>query len=176
MSKVSLKLGKKGARSCDGCTKCCDGWLVANIAGEEMYPGKPCKFVEQGVGCTIYDNRPEKLCEAFECSWKASNFVPEKFSPKNTGQILSHQTIDGIDYLLMSYAGTRIDAEFLSWFVTYVVGNQLNAAWEVDGEWHLLGTPMFVQAKSRQIPTINPMIEQFRQKDLEKEGKYWKRK
>lgn len=170
MSKVSLKLGKKSGRSCEGCTKCCEGWLIANIAGVDIYPGKACKFVDPGVGCTIYDNRPDQLCGAFECSWRASDFIPEKFSPKNIGQIVSHQNLDGIDYLLVSYAGQRLDADFLSWFVSYVVGNQLNAAWEVDGEWHLLGTPMFVQAKKRELPYINPSIEQMRLKDLEAES------
>lgn len=149
MAKIALQLGKKG-RSCKDCTKCCDGWLTANIDGQELGPGSPCKFVDCGIGCTIYDNRPEELCATFECSWRASDFVPEKFSPINTGQIVTTQEVNGIPYLLLSYAGKDVSPEMLSWYVTHAVGNQLNAVWSVDDQPYLLGSAEFIEAKRRQ--------------------------
>ena len=48
-----LPLFKK-ERECGTCTKCCEGWNVFNIQGKSIKPGKPCSFVEEGKGCTIY--------------------------------------------------------------------------------------------------------------------------
>ena len=31
-------------RSCDGCTKCCEGFLPAVIYNKYMYQGRPCHF------------------------------------------------------------------------------------------------------------------------------------
>lgn len=154
MAKVSLSLGKKNSRSCEGCTKCCDGWLTAVIAGEPMYPGKPCQFVNKGVGCTIYENRPESLCATFECMWRKTDTVPEKFSPNNSGQILTEQELEGIPYILASYAGLEISPDLLSWLVTFAVGRQLNVEWFIDGESYLLGSPAFIDAKRRQASVI----------------------
>ena len=148
MAKVSLSLGK-ASRSCEGCTKCCEGWLSATINGEDMYPGKPCKSVDLGVGCTIYKTRPEDPCKTFECIWRATDYVPEKFKPSETGQILAAQKLYGIDYLGMAYAGEEIDPEFLSWFVTFAVGRQLNVEWSVDGVLYALGSPAFMEARQR---------------------------
>lgn len=148
MTKVSLRFGKN-TRTCEGCTRCCEGWLTATIAGQEMSRGNPCQFVEQGVGCTIYENRPEKLCETFECSWRASDFIPEKFNPVVTGQIVAVQMLDGIEYLVMAYAGKEVDPEFLSWFVTFAVARQLNIEWSANGEIYALGSTAFMEARRK---------------------------
>lgn len=148
MAKVSLSLGKS-ARSCEGCTKCCEGWLSANILGEDMYPGKACQFVEPSVGCTIYKTRPEDPCKTFECIWRATDYVPEKFSPTNTGQMIVAQRLYGIDYLVMVYSGQEVDPEFLSWFTTFAVGRQLNVEWSVQGVLYALGSPAFMEARQR---------------------------
>lgn len=148
MSKVTLSLGKN-KRSCEGCTKCCEGWLPAEINGTMMYPGKPCDFVQVGVGCSIYKNRPKEPCKVFECSWKASDFVPMEFSPKSTGQIISTQFVENIPYMSMAYAGQVVSAEMLSWFVTFVVGRQLNAEWSVGETVHAVGSAEFIAARNR---------------------------
>jgi hypothetical protein len=148
MSKVTLSLGRN-RRSCEECTKCCEGWLTAEINGKMMYPGNPCEFVQSGVGCSIYKNRPKEPCKIFECSWKASDFVPIEFNPKAIGQVISTQVIEGIPYMLMSYAGKEVTAEMLSWFVTFVIGRQLNAEWSVGDKVHAIGSPDFISARNR---------------------------
>jgi hypothetical protein len=114
-----------------------------------MSPGNPCTFVQEGIGCSIYKDRPKDPCKLFECSWKASDFVPIEFSPKATGQIISTQITEGIPYMLMSYAGKDVTAEMLSWFVTFVIGRQLNAEWSVDDQVHAIGSPDFISARDR---------------------------
>jgi len=158
MTKVSLNLGKN-SRSCAGCTKCCEGWLSANILGEDMFPGKPCQFVAPDVGCTIYKKRPEDPCKTFECSWRATDYVPIEFSPVNTGQIVTPQRIDGIDYLSMVFAGKEVQPDFLSWFVTFAVGRQLNVEWSINGEIYALGSVAFMEARARREELIQKQIK-----------------
>ena len=148
MAKTTISLGKP-SRSCGDCTKCCEGWLSATIKGEDMYPGKPCQFVEPGVGCKIYKNRPKDPCKTFECIWRATDYIPEKFSPNNTGQMVVSQQLYGIDFLVMAYAGKEVEPEFLSWFVAFAVARQLNIEWSVNGVLYALGSPEFMQARQR---------------------------
>jgi hypothetical protein len=148
MAKISLSLGKSD-RTCADCTKCCEGWLGVNIAGQELSPGTGCKFVDPGVGCTIYDNRPEDICRTFECSWRATDYVPLHFSPKNTGQIIAVQDLEGVPYLAMAFAGKEVEPDFLSWFVTFAVGRQLNIEWSINGQLYALGSPSFMEARVR---------------------------
>lgn len=148
MSKIAINIGRN-KRTCADCTKCCEGWLPADINGQIIYPGKPCSFVEPGVGCTAYKSRPKEPCKTFECSWRSSDFVPEEFSPKVTGQIISTQVVDGVPYLAMSYAGGELTVELLSWFVSFVVGRQLNAEWHVGDKQFTLGSPEFIASLRR---------------------------
>lgn len=148
MAKVSLSLGKSD-RTCADCTKCCEGWLSANILGEDMFPGKPCQFVAPGVGCTIYKDRPKDPCKTFECSWRATDYVPLEFSPAATGQIVVAQRLDGIDFLSMVFAGEEVQPNFLSWFVSFAVGRQLNVEWSINGQLYALGSPDFMEARVR---------------------------
>jgi hypothetical protein len=148
MAKVSLSLGKSD-RTCADCTKCCEGWLSANILGEDMFPGKPCQFVTPDVGCTIYKDRPKDPCKTFECAWRATDYIPLEFSPVNTGQIVVPYQLDGIDFLSMVFAGKEVDPKFLSWFVTFAVGRQLNVEWSIDGQLYALGSQDFMEARAR---------------------------
>jgi len=144
MGKVEVGIGKKNERSCGSCTKCCEGWLTANINGEEIYPGKPCSIVNADKGCSDYENRPESPCKTFMCMWRANDWIPEEFSPAKTGNILTSQRIGNIDYLSLVYAGKEVDTEYLSWFFSFCVARQLNAEWVVNGKVYLIGSHEFV--------------------------------
>lgn len=147
MAAINLNLSKKGtpARSCEGCTACCEGWLVANIHGEEMYPGKPCQFVEKGVGCSIYKDRPKDPCKDFRCMWRDtdSQIMPDEFKPSEVGSMVVRQNIDGVDFLTLVECGVKPLPEVLSWFITFGVANGLNLEWKVDGKAYWMGNPHF---------------------------------
>lgn len=154
MAKVSLQLSNKNARSCDGCTKCCEGWLSATIHGEEMYPGKPCQFVDAGVGCKIYNKRPKDPCKNFACMWKVVDDVPEEFKPSEIDVIFTRYDIQGVPYLAAVEAGSKLDSSVLSWFVTYCVARLLNACWTIEGKTFWMGSPEFNQLMmQRHFPT-----------------------
>ena len=151
MAKIKLSLRNKNERSCEGCTACCEGWLSANIKGEEMFPGKPCQFVEQGVGCTIYKDRPKDPCKQFQCMWRStdSSVMPDEFKPSEVGSIVTVSDIDGIPYHNLVECGVKPQPEVISWFVAFVVGKGLNAYWTVDGKPYWMGSQPFNAAMHR---------------------------
>lgn len=131
-------------RSCNGCTKCCEGWLSANIKGHDMYPGKPCYFVEIGIGCKEYEDRPKDPCISYNCMWVSNIDVPEEFSPINTGVIIDIQNRENnISFVCLTPAPNNPSIEMLSWAVVYAVSNQLNIAWWLDNKVYWFGDNIF---------------------------------
>lgn len=143
MARIALPIRKKEVRSCDGCTKCCEGWLGASINGEQIGNGKACSFVDPGVGCKNYEGRPKDPCKTFVCMWKATETVPEEFKPSKSGIILHGQEIGGIQYLNASEAGKEISPLMLSWFLSYCVANMFNVHWVADGKDFWMGSDEF---------------------------------
>ena len=76
-------------RSCDGCTKCCEGYLTGEIQGKQMGLGQPCFLVQIGKGCNDYENRPEFPCKAFQCEWLINESIPENLKPSFSNLIIS---------------------------------------------------------------------------------------
>ena len=138
MTTTSLTL-LSNKRECGTCTKCCEGWLSANIRGHEMYPGKPCFFVEQGVGCKDYENRPTNPCKAFSCFWKEILEMPERFKPENSGVIVQYQH----DSFVIQKAPEEPTAELISWMVTYARANNENIIWYLNNGVYWLGSDEF---------------------------------
>ena len=145
MAKIPLMLMLKYERSCDGCTRCCDGWLIADIHGETMHPGKPCQYVDQGNGCNIYKDRPKDPCKNFACLWKLDKNIPEHFKPSDINAILTKYEINGIPFLAAVQCGQELDQEFLSWFVSFGVGNGFNIRWDAKGRTYAMGHPEFLK-------------------------------
>ena len=132
---VSTPIQHKQARSCNGCTKCCEGWLKAEIKGEWMSPGKPCRF-KTDKGCGIYDERPTEPCKTYKCLWlEDSELVPEEFWPGSTNVILTKRwTESNIPYLEMIEAGGKLPVEVLDWAIQNVqLGIIKNFVYTVDG-------------------------------------------
>jgi hypothetical protein len=68
-----------GARQCQPCTACCDGWLKISVFDVPVLPGKPCPHSmgpvtkDGGGGCKIYAERPHDPCINFQCGWVKGN-------------------------------------------------------------------------------------------------------
>jgi len=72
-------------RACDGCTKCCQGYLSGTINGHEMGNLKPCAFMDKV--CTIYEDRPP-TCSNYFCAW-AQEVLPLWMKPDQINTIVS---------------------------------------------------------------------------------------
>lgn len=148
-------------RSCEGCTKCCEGYLAGDIRGhwmglDENNERKPCFFVQQGIGCGDYENRPSVPCKVFKCEWLTNPNVPESFKPSRSGAIFSTRTVDGIEYLKLLEADDRkkLDSEVLSWAIEYTLSNGINFAWRVQKNIFWLGSEEFNIMMDRDYPML----------------------
>lgn len=148
-------------RSCEGCTKCCEGYLDGNINGQELTLGKPCFLVEIGKGCTDYENRPESPCKTFQCEWLINKEIPDFFKPSNAHVIMTTQESSGIKYLNLVEAGTKLDSEVLSWSLGYAIENDKNLAWSIYGNSYWLGDDDFDETMQKENNIKQPITDNY---------------
>jgi uncharacterized cysteine cluster protein YcgN (CxxCxxCC family) len=101
-------------RACDGCTRCCEGWLTGTAYGYEFYPGKKCHFLSS-KNCTIYPIRPDNPCKTFQCQWKENTQVPEWLKPDKCNTILLRRRLDKYVYWYMVHVGREVDPRVYAW-------------------------------------------------------------
>jgi len=131
------------ARTCGGCTACCDGWLTASVLGHEMSPGTPCHFRGE-AGCAIYDHRPHDPCRGFTCGWLVKgNPFPESFRPDRLGVIIIIKPWrDRFAYVLVQ-AGRAPDAKLLEWMRAHSIETGRPFLFQVDGRQRGYGSEEF---------------------------------
>ena len=111
-------------RQCNGCTKCCDGTLSANIRGHEMYPGKPCFFLDDlNNRCSDYENRPYQPCKVFRCGWLQDddNSIPEWMKPDISNVLILSKLFDGKKIFTLRQCGSNIEPKTIAWFFQWAL-------------------------------------------------------
>jgi hypothetical protein len=146
-------------RSCEGCTKCCEGHLRADIKGNFMGmqdDGKivPCPFVKVGEGCGSYEDRPVSPCKIFQCDWLTNEQIPESFKPSRSNSIFTTRTIRGVEYTMLIEAGRKLDSEVLSWAISDALANGKNFAWRVLGNIFWVGSEEFNNMMDEDYPLL----------------------
>lgn len=153
-------------RSCDGCTKCCEGYLRADIKlsdgrtswmGQEDPSGKlhPCGFLNAGKGCGAYKERPISPCQLFKCDYLTDETMPESFKPSNSHTIFSTRTIKNIQYTMLIEAGRKMDSEVLSWAISKHLEEGTNFAWRVLGNIFWIGSEEFNNMMAEDYPLLS---------------------
>lgn len=144
-------------RECGTCTKCCEGWLAQDVRGHKMFPGKPCFFLEIGIGkppgCSDYENRPESPCKTYDCTWLVNENVPDEFKPEKIGTLINFRinTVStplgdkDIEYMVLVKAPNDPNPELISWAVTYCYSNGYNLTWEVGDQTYWIGSLEFAE-------------------------------
>ena len=132
-------------RSCDGCTKCCEGWLSGDAHGHPFYPGRPCFFLAKT--CTIYDTRPENPCRSFKCSWLDSEIFPAWMRPDLVNAIIVRRNTNNIIYYEVTEAGSVLDSKTLSWLVQWALNNNENLLYKIDGGPNKIGSKEFLEMR-----------------------------
>lgn len=132
-------------RSCDNCTKCCEGHLTATIYGFPMYPGKPCHFMTK-TGCGIYSTRPIDPCKGFKCVWKREMKVPLEMKPDIINMIMIDKSVDDISYVYIVPAEEEITLDILDWAVRAVNDGHINnIVYEKNGKYRIIShDPIFI--------------------------------
>jgi hypothetical protein len=142
-------------RDCGECTKCCEGYLYADLKFSNRDPiqlgPEPCPILNIGFGCGDYENRPQSPCRGFQCEWtRQPQVYPESMRPDRINTIFSLQDVEGVQYLRVTEAGSTLDAETLSFAIKLTLMNRYNIYWEVNGKAHWFGNKDFVQIMNRE--------------------------
>ncbi len=94
--------------SCDGCTACCK---ILKIRELDKPANTWCQHCEIGVGCGIYDGRPES-CRVYECVWLQSQRggkpLPLELRPDTSRVVIG--VTNGGDDLVLYVSPDRPDA------------------------------------------------------------------
>lgn len=119
-------------RQCGDCSMCCQGWLKAEVFGEEISPGNPCMFVDKlGVkGCSIYHMERPPVCTRYLCAWRQDENIPDWMQPNKIRVI--------IDYRRDVYRVARCDS---------IPGQYKKAVEWMEQNKHLHGREMQVNKK-----------------------------
>lgn len=152
-------------RSCGSCTKCCEGYLRADIQLKDNSPvefmgidengRRPCPFVKKGTGCTVYEKRPDSPCAIFKCDWLTNPDMPESFIPERAGAIFTTRIMKGIEYTMLIEAGQKLDSEVLSWAISDALANGKNLAWRVLENIFWVGSDDFNKMMDQDYPIIS---------------------
>jgi hypothetical protein len=137
---VPVELG----RVCGSCTVCCTGVLHTEIHGENIYRGKPCRYVDSD-GCSIYSDRPP-VCISYTCAWLIDRNVPRWLKPSECGVVATWREVAGIRYLDAAEIDRKMDSSVLSWLLMQHVNHRVNIRYQIDGGWNWVGSAEFLQA------------------------------
>ena len=74
-------------RSCEGCTTCCKIPAVEALAKP---PQVWCQHCEIGVGCKIYQVRPDE-CQTFYCGWVLDGRIGEEWRPAKCRMVVKFE-------------------------------------------------------------------------------------
>lgn len=154
-------------RSCEGCTKCCEGHLRAELGIEKFFMGinddgvrVPCPFVKIGEGCGVYESRPVSPCQTFKCDYLTDASMPESFKPSRSNTIFTTRTIKGIEYTMLIEAGNKLDSEVLSWAISKHLEEGTNFAWRVLGNIFWIGDEAFNNMMAEDYPLLTKNTSQ----------------
>ena len=148
-------------RNCDGCTKCCEGYLYGQSYGKQFMHGRPCHFALLGKGCSIYEDRPHSPCQTFKCVWviDTKRDFPEWMKPSLSNVIIVPRHINDILYIDVVEAGAKIDSTVLNWLFLYTLEKKVNMRVQIAGGHHNYGTKEFQHAMKQLHDAQTKVIE-----------------
>jgi hypothetical protein len=109
-------------------------------------------FVMQKNKKRVCGECPEcKLGPKTKCFWQIEKSVPEHFKPSMIKAFVSVEEVDGMGYLKASEMDKAFDTEFLSWLLSFCVGNKVNVFWKTKNIPFCLGSNEFIEALTQEL-------------------------
>ena len=130
-------------RSCGTCAKCCEGWLSGEAYGHKFFKGRPCFFLNKT--CSIYDTRPESPCRTYKCGWLDELHFPEWMKPDLVNVIINRASFKEIKYYALVESGSLLDVKVLSWMIQWVLNNNQNLMYYIEGGMNRIGSKEFLE-------------------------------
>ena len=94
-------------RNCDGCTKCCEGYLSGTARGAFFGNLISCKFLNKV--CTIYSERPS-TCYRYQCAW-TQELLPVWMKPSEIDLIVSVENDDNGKQFLKAVSPNELETD-----------------------------------------------------------------
>ena len=149
-------------RECGECTRCCEGWELTDVAEHIGFVGVglPCRFVDLGKGCTIYEDRPT-VCRHYKCEWLKDDMhnIPDWLKPNESNIIITEKPWGegrNIDfYWSASECGETIRGDVLHWLIVHCEEEGICLEYMVAGEKHYRGVNEFHQWADTRIKVKN---------------------
>ena len=88
-------------RECGGCTACCFTHSVARAGIPVTKMFEWCGHCTQGVGCSIYENRPGS-CRTYKCLWLLDS-LDESMRPDRWGIVIDIWEVPGEELKLANF-------------------------------------------------------------------------
>jgi hypothetical protein len=141
LKQFSIYVETKG-RSCNGCSKCCEGWLIARVFNFEISPTNgSCRFLGR-VGCGIYPVR-DTLCKNFYCDWIENSSLPENLKPDKCNAIIITKKLETYLYYRIVTAGI-IKKYVYEWAEEQAKQGKHLVAYDQNGELNIYSNdPLF---------------------------------
>jgi uncharacterized cysteine cluster protein YcgN (CxxCxxCC family) len=133
----------KPTRTCDGCSECCQGWLIGEIPGHQFFPGQPCFYVQESK-CTNYADRPQNPCRSFNCTWIDEEVLPMWMRPDLSGVICHLRKVNDVKFYELTETGKPMEAHILNWFMIWAMTNRKNLLYRIKGHQNKLGSQEFL--------------------------------
>lgn len=110
--------------------------------------------------CSIYGQHPQDPCKSYRCQWLVNDNVPGWMKPSSVNAILSARKSGTIEYLDITEAGGKLQAEVLSWAVMYALTNKLNLRYQISGGVNKIGSNEFLTSDLSAPPAAESVIPQ----------------
>ena len=130
-------------RACNGCTKCCEGWLEGTVNGHAFFRGRPCFFLNKG--CSIYESRPQDPCRSYNCAWVDDMQFPEWMKPDLVNVIINRVKHKDLMYYVLVESGSLLNVKVLSWMIQWALNTNQNLMYYVDGGMNRVGSKEFLE-------------------------------
>ena len=130
-------------RTCNGCTKCCEGWLEGSVHGHAFFRGRPCFFLNKG--CSIYESRPQDPCRSYNCAWVDDMQFPEWMKPDLVNVIINRAMYKDTIYYVLVESGSLLNVKVLSWMIQWAFNNKQNLMYYIDGGMNRVGSKEFLE-------------------------------
>lgn len=120
-------------KSCDGCTRCCEGWLTTKVYDFEIGPNTgACRFLGSS-GCNIYQVRLDDPCKVFQCGWKENNNIPNFMKPDISDVIILVRYVEKFMFYRLVKCSNNLKKEVVDWAKEFSKKGNNILAYDNDG-------------------------------------------
>jgi hypothetical protein len=140
-------------RTCGTCTKCCEGYIPADINGYLVFVNNPCNFIKNR-SCGIYNDKPSG-CNNYKCAWLSDSSIPDWMKPELLGFIVDfeivkllwlNESVKHFNYLRVTQSQSEFNNDSFIKVLKYAEDNLYNILWKRNEKIEWSGSKEFSES------------------------------